>query len=94
MKTLKIEVDKYLLDSQCTQKPDFWIIMDCVKQTLQMYCTDIEDERRVKYNFVKSCLKKSSIKSSTEFWNRIVDVRIEAVKDEYIYNIVYDFNDN
>ena len=93
MKSITIEADKYLLDSQCTQKPDFWIIMDIAKKSLQMYCSEVEDERRVKYNFVKVCLKNSSIKSSSEFWDRIIDVTIKPVKDKYFYNITYEFED-
>jgi len=86
----EILVDKTLIDNQCPINKDVWIYLDIDKKDVQMYTDGAEEEAKVKYNFIKMAKRYGIVKSDKEFWKKIKDVTIKAVKDSDKYVIKYE----
>jgi len=91
----EISVEKTLFDKQCPIDKELWIYIDHGKNDVQLYTNGKEEEQKVKYNFVKIAKKYGFVKSESQFWKRIKDIRIKESKvlglqDSYI--ITYEFD--
>ena len=92
MSTNIIQIEKDVIEMQCKGLTDLFIYLDFIKNTIQLYCTNvIEEEKRVKLNLIKLAKKHNFIKSDKDFWKRIKDITIKLNKEKTEYNLIYEF---
>jgi len=87
-----INIEKYTIDQQCPELTDIFIYLDFIKQTIQMYCSNPQNEElKIKLNLIKLAINNRFVKNTKDFWNRIKDVKIKLNKEKTFYELEYEF---